>query len=174
MSLASKTSFLEFIARTNPKIYDVLYPHGPKISTGTRNLMASMLVKAIARELPDSKSVKELKRVGQTLFENGKKSMSYEDDDWCPTWPKTNIPRIFWPDPSPWPWLRGVDEIMLNPQPLPPREPIYYGALITQLAEVVSIGNTAEILRIIGSSLMKQSSEILSDISSFSNIENGK
>ena len=42
---------------------------------------------------------------------------------------------------------------MLNPQPLPPREHAYYGALLIMLADAVSMEKAKGILRNVGTSL---------------------
>ena len=48
---------------------------------------------------------------------------------------------------------------MLNPQPLPPHEHVYYGALLTMLADAVSVEKVGDALRNIGASLMNTSVE---------------
>lgn len=166
MNLFSKTAQLVFFARLKPEIYDSLIPHSAKISEGTRNVMASMIVKAITKEVTDSTIANKLESVGKSLFKAGAESMDYGDDNWC----LTPIPHHFGPSPEPWlakeiivgqpiPWS-WIEEAMLNPQPLPPHEQSYYGALITMLADAVSLDKLSENLRDIGASLMKQNTRI--------------
>ena len=71
MNLTSITSFLEYAARLNPSIYDAIHPQGPVLSEGTRNVMAAMVIKSIAKKINDSNAAKELQWVGRSLFETG-------------------------------------------------------------------------------------------------------
>lgn len=154
MNLTSITSFLEYVARLNPAIYDAIHPQGPVLSKGTRNVMASMVIKSIAKKVNDSNAVKELQWVGRSLFENGAQSMSYDDDDWC----GTPYPHRFGPHYQA-EFLNFGEEVMLNPQPLPPHEHAYYGALLIMLADAVSMERAKDVLRNIGTSLMNSSAE---------------
>ena len=188
MNLTSRTSFLVYLAHLNPRLWEVLYPHVPVISEGTRHVMASMVIKSVTKEIKDPNIAIELQLTGKSLFESGAKSMSYDDDDWCPTlpphhfkWPEpqpwlANINSIFGPHPEPWRLIFGGEDVMLNPQPLPPREQTHYGALLTLLADAVSISEQADVLRNIGYSLMKQSSKEIyendsSNIPSYSGVK---
>lgn len=151
MSLSSKTAFLAYLARLNPRLWEIIHPHVPKVSIGTRDVMAAMVIKAIVPEINDAKIAKELQAMGKRLFTAGTKAMSYEDDDWCPTRPR---PMPF-PDPIPWMSLfSGIEDSMLNPQPLPPREHRYYGGLLTVLSEAVSQKEIATSLQRIGTALL--------------------
>jgi hypothetical protein len=99
MSLTSRTSFLLFlssIGKLNLAALDALIPHGPVISVGARDAMASMIIKSIAREVKGAKLTQELNGLGKKLFTAGAKAMSYNDDDWCGT-----PPHRFGPDPIP-------------------------------------------------------------------------
>jgi hypothetical protein len=49
-----------------------------------------------------------------------------------------------------------LEEAGLNPQPLPPHEQPYYGALLVMLSATLSPGNMQESVRNIGESLMKK------------------
>lgn len=151
MSLSSKTAFLSYLARLNPKLWEIIHPHVPKVSVGTRDVMAAMIVKAIVPEVQDLRVARELQAVGKRLFTAGVKAMNYEDDDWCPTRPRPVLPT----DPIPWVSIfSGLEEVMLNPQPLPPREQTYYGGLLTVLAEAVSSKEISTSLRKAGEALM--------------------
>jgi hypothetical protein len=154
MNLTSITSFLEYAARLNPAIYDAIHPQGPVLSEGTRNVMASMVIKSIAKKINDPNAATELQWVGRSLFETGTQSMSYEDDDWC----GTPYPHRFGPHYQSQ-FLNFGEEVMLNPQPLPPHEQTYYGALLIMLADAVSAEKPKSILRNIGASIMNASAE---------------
>ena len=144
MNLSSITSFLVLLANLKPEIYDALIPHGPKISQGTRNVMASTVIKSMTHEIKDADIVKELQKVGNRLFSAGIKSMSYQDDDWYAITYKPYFGL------SPESWFFERQEVMLNPQPLPPREQGYYDALLTTLAKAVSHKEASEVLSNIG------------------------
>lgn len=160
-------TILEFLAQSHPYLWEILHPHVPKISEGTRQIMTSMVIKSISREIKDADIAEELRRVGESLFEAGAKSMNYDDDDWCGTmWPrhfKFRVPPppdpwyYFGPSPEPWRQFFSFDSIMLNPQPLPPKDRNFYGAMLTALSQAVSIESAAEELRNIGSALMDAS-----------------
>lgn len=154
MSLSSKTAFLSYLARLNPKLWDLIHPHVPKISVGTRDVMAAMIVKAIVPCVKDPTRSRELENVGKRLFGVGVKGMSYEDDDWCPTRPRPKLG----PDPIPWSIFSEFDDVLLNPQPLPPKEQFYYGGLLTVLSETVSSKEIAKSMNKIGEALMETTS----------------
>ena len=154
MNLTSTTSFLAYAARLNPAIYDAIHPQGPVISEGTRHVMVSMVIKSIAKQVNNPTIEKELQWLGKSLFETGIQFMSFDYDDWC----GTRVPHHFGPHPQP-SFLNFGEEVMLNPQPLPPHEHVYYGALLTMLADAVSVEKVGDALRNIGASLMNTSVE---------------
>lgn len=161
MNLSSRTSFLVFLAHFNPELWEIIHPHEPLLTEGSRHVMASMVIKSIAKEVTDSNVAKELNSVGKSVFDSGVKSLSYDEyfEPWGPH-PRPNYLEDlikFGPSPEPWYWVFTREEVMLNPQPLPPHEQSYYGGLLFMLADAVSAENTAEVLRKIGTSLMKQS-----------------
>ena len=153
MNLSANTFFLVYITRMDTALHQVPNQEGTVISEGTRHIMASMIIKAIAKKVKDRNIAKELQWAGKTLFEAGAKAMTYENDDWCATY----WPHYFGPHPEPWHWRFG-EEIMLNPQPLPPEDG-YYGALLTVLADAVSLVKMPDILRNIGYSLKEMKVE---------------
>ncbi len=65
MSLSSKTAFLSYLARLNPKLWEIIHPHVPKVSIGTRDVMAAMVIKAMVPEITDVKMAKELQAMGK-------------------------------------------------------------------------------------------------------------
>ena len=150
MSLSSKTAFLSYLARLNPKLWEIIHPHVPKVSIGTRDVMAAMIIKAIVPCVKDPGKSRELENIGKRLFTVGVKGMSYEDDDWCPTRPRPKLG----PDPIPWSIFSEFDEVLLNPQPLPPREQFYYGGILTLLSEAVSSKEISTALNKMGAALM--------------------
>ncbi|MEO6071358.1 MAG: hypothetical protein ABIN57_12745 [Chitinophagaceae bacterium] len=151
MNLSSKVAFLSYLARLNPRLWEIIHPHVAKISVGTRDVMAAMIVKAIVPGIKDARIAKELQSAGKKLFVSGSKAMSYDDDDWCPTWPHPH----FEPDPVPWLTVTsGFEEVFLNPQPLPPKEQAYYGALLSVLSEAVSIKEIGTVLQKSGAQLL--------------------
>ena len=155
MNLSSKVSLLALLARRDPRIWEIIHPHVPMLSEGTRHVLASMVVKFVAKDLKDEGLAHELHGVGKQLFEQGVSAMSYEDDDWCGTpWPHHRNPDHLGPQPEPWSVLFGLDDVMLNPQPLPPKEKTYYGALLVALADTIKTSSAAETLRNLGSSMM--------------------
>jgi len=156
MNLTSITSFLAYAAKLNPAIYDAIHPQGPILSEGSRDVMASMVIKSVAKRVNEPSIEKELQLAGKNLFEAGLKSMSFEDDDWC----GIRVPHRFYPQPQP-SFLNFGEERMLNPQPLPPREHVYLGALLTMLADAVSVENVRDALRRIGTSMMEAPVEVL-------------
>jgi hypothetical protein len=149
MNLTSIASFLAYAARLNPAIYDALHPQGPVISEGTRHVMASMVIKSVAKQVNETTIKKELELLGKSLFDTGTQFMSFDNDDWC----GTRLPHHFSPHQQP-SFLNFGEEVMLNPQPLPPHEHVYYGALLTMLADAVSVEKVQHALRNIGASLM--------------------
>lgn len=148
MNLTSRTSLLLFLAHLDPRLYELLKPHVPILSTGARHVMAATIINDISKEVKDPGIAKELHHVGKHLFNAGKETLDY-DDELC-YWPKPPIP------PRPWHDLLGLEETELNPQPLPPQEQPYYGALLIILSNTLSLENMQESVRNIGESLMKK------------------
>ena len=170
MNLTSTTSLLVFLARMKPELWEILFPHVPKVSEGTRDVMASMIIKNIANEIDDPNISERLHIIAKPLFESGKTSMTYEIDDWCPTrpkpqpgWPHHSLDiasEIFGPHPEPWRLSSLGEEVMLNPQPLPPKAlKSQYGAILTLLAEAITLDNISQDLREMGRGLLEVQSE---------------
>ncbi|MDO6433467.1 hypothetical protein Q4E93_22835 [Flavitalea sp. BT771] len=148
MNLTSRTSLLVFLAHLDPRLYEPLKPHVPMLSAGARHVMAATVINDISKEVKDAGISKELLRVGKLLFNSGKETLEYEDE-LC-YWPKPPIP------PIPWYELLGVEEAGLSPQPLPPHEQPYYGALLVLLSHTLSPERMQESVRHIGESLIKK------------------
>lgn len=154
MNLTSITSFLAYTARLNPAIYDAIHPQALVISEGTRHVMAAMVIKSISKQVKEPTIEKELQWMGKSLFDTGIQFMNFDDDDWC----GTRVPHHFGSDQQ-LSFLNFEEEVMLNPQPLPPRVNVYYGALLTMLADAVSVEKIQDALRNVGASLMNTSVE---------------
>ena len=181
MSLFSKTAALAFFARLHPEVYEILKPNVPLISESARNILGSAVIKSIAQKVTDEGIAEHLHSAGKTLFKAGIESMDYDDDFFPWPHPKPNYlddVLNFVPSVEAWRFSVGGEEIMLNPQPLPPHEQSYYGALLTILAEAVSVKDISENLRNIGNSIMKQNTgyneEPAPNIRSYSTIESEK
>jgi hypothetical protein len=177
MNLFSKTASLLLIASLDPRVQDALIPH-THFTEKSFHMMASSVIKSIAQKVTDADTAGELNSAGKSLFQDGLESISYDDEFWPWPNPKPNyLGEIINFGPSPEPWLLSIggEEVMLNPQPLPPHEQSYYGALLTMLADVVSLEDVSVNLRNIGASLMGQTSSdddnYTPDIPSYSNIE---
>ena len=146
MNFTSRTSLLLFLAHLDPRLNEPLVPHLPILSAGARRLMAAAIIKTISKGVKDAAISKELHQIGKTLFERGKETSKYDDP--YGSWP---------PPPRPWHDLLGIDEEEgINPQPLPPHEQPYYGALLFLLSNTFSLENLQESVRNIGESLMKK------------------
>jgi hypothetical protein len=147
MDISSAIIWLAVFARKNPSIYDAIFPHGPRTSKGTQQVMISMIIKRVSRELKEADTATRLNEIGKNLYASAVNAMSFDDDDW-----------LRGPQPDPWRSIFG-EEVMLNPQPLPPRESPYYGALLTLLADAVDTDNISDQLREIGALLMSNASD---------------
>jgi hypothetical protein len=158
MTINSKAELLAYLARQNPRLWEILHPHVPKVSLGTRQLMAAMVVKSISREVADRAMAKSLNEVGKSLFSEGTRAMNYEDDDWCGTpWPhKFPGGNPVDPDPVPWRFIFHND-VMFDPQPDPPVGQLqaFYGATLITLADAVGTSQMAGRLQELGNALMK-------------------
>lgn len=153
MNLTSRTAWLVWLAHRDPKLWEIIHPHVPVMSEGTRQVWAAMIIKSVANEISNREAKLDLQEMAKKLFSIGTRAMNYDDDGWCGTpWPHHfPIPD---PHPDPWNWMSRGDETMLNPQPLPPRE-TYYGAILTLLADGISSREIGARLKNIGASLIK-------------------
>jgi hypothetical protein len=161
MNLLTQTSTLLFLAHLNPEAIDALTPHIPVVSENVRNLIASAVIKSIAQKVTDANASKALHAVGKSLFEAGLKAMDYDDDYW-PVHPKPYYHEelIDFKIHSESSFSISVgEEVLLNPQPLPPHEQKYFGAILSVLSETLSLENEVKELRSISSYLMKQSKD---------------
>jgi hypothetical protein len=152
---ARKTSmFLYLIAKINPQAWDAIIPHGPKISAAAREYMIAMALKGFSAELSNRAVSGRLANVQKRLVASAGSRLAadYGDDDWCGTpWPK----RFPFPEPGPFPWF-SFSDVMLNPQPLPPKAlGKEIGGYLLLLSEATAHEAAAKELKSIGNSLIR-------------------
>ena len=153
---ARKTSmFLYFVAKIRPEAWDAIIPHGPKVSLASREYMIAIALKGFSSELGKRAGTQKLASIQKTLvnFAGEQLAADYGDDDWCGTpWPR-KFPLPF-PEPDPFPWFSFAD-VMLNPQPLPPKElQKEIGGYLLLLSESTSQEGVAKDLKSVGNSLL--------------------
>jgi hypothetical protein len=145
--------FLYIIAKLKPEAWDAIHPHGPRVSIASREYMIAMAVKGFASELSNHVVARRLAGLQKTLvkFASERIAADYDDDNWCPT---GGVPV---PIPGPGPFGFSFEEVLLNPQPLPPkalRREI--GGYLLALSGATSLEGVAKELETIGSSLIRQ------------------
>lgn len=153
---ARKTSmFLYLVARIDPRAWDAIIPHGPKVSIAAREYMIAMALKGFSAELNNRAVSGKLATIQKRLVESAGSRLAadYGDDDWCGTpWPK-KFPFPF-PEPGPFPWF-SFSDVMLNPQPLPPKAlGKEIGGYLMLLSEATGNEAIAKDLKSIGNSLI--------------------
>jgi hypothetical protein len=160
MNARKSTAFLYFLGKLNPKAWDAIIPHGPKISRAGREYLIAHALKGFAAELENRAVVSKLTRVQTRLVESAAQSLvaDWDDDGWCGTIPRLPFP---WPgptpgpDPEPYPWRSAFSDVMLNPQPLPPKErQREIAGYLLMLSEVTSLDDVATELQSIGNNLL--------------------
>lgn len=152
MNARSTSYFLYLIGKLKPEAWDAIHPHGPRVSVASREYLIAMAVKGFAAELGNRAVARRLSAVQKTLvnFAAEHIATSYDDDDWC----GTGRPRI--PLPGPRPFGFSFEDVMLNPQPLPPRElQREIGGYLLMLSEATSQRGAAKDLDTIGKSLVR-------------------
>lgn len=176
MNLTSQTELLVMLAHRDPRIWEILHPHTPILSEGTRQVIASIIIKAVAKKLKDKETAGELYDAGKKIFTQGKKMMDYDLDDlgapfhlhFHSPW---DLSSFFFPVPRP-NWLLDLlnkisanptiigfnsNDASLNPQPLPPGPPeeLYFGAILILLSDAISSKEIAVKIKKTGSDLLK-------------------
>jgi hypothetical protein len=152
MNARRSSLFLYIIGKLKPEAWDAIHPHGPRVSVASREYMIAMAVKGFASELSDTAAAGKLAGVQKTLvkFASEKIAAGYDDDDWCPTG------RVPIPIPEPNPFGFSFEEVLLNPQPLPPKElQREIGGYLLVLSGATSLEGVAKELETIGSSLIR-------------------
>lgn len=157
---ARATSLLLFlIAKLRPEAADAINPQGPKVSVASREYMIAIALKRFSAELDDHALVQKLEGIQKTLvtFAGAQLVANYGDDDWCGTPWKGKIPV---PVPEPGPFLGfSFGNLMLNPQPLPPKEAHReIGGYLLMLSEATSQNGVAKELEAMGHGLLGRSS----------------
>jgi hypothetical protein len=146
---ARKTSiFLYLVAKLRPEAWDAIIPHGPKVSVASREYLIALALKGFASELADKAAGQRLNAIEKTLVGAASAQLvsDFDDDNWC----GTPYPHRFGPGV-----LGALDEVMLNPQPLPPKDlQREIGGYLVMLSEVTSQASAAKELQVLGNSLM--------------------
>ena len=152
MNARSTTRFLYLFARLKPEIWDAIIPHGPRVSIASREYLIAMAIKGFASELSHHMDVSKLAAVQKSLIKYASERIvaDYDDDNWCGTG-RPPIPRR---GPHLFEFL--PDEVMLNPQPLPPKElQREIGGYLVMLAEATSLEAVTKELGSIGYELVR-------------------
>jgi|SRR6185312_9655772 len=146
---ARKTSiFLYLLAKVRPEAWDAIIPHGPKVSAASREYLIALALKGFASELADKAVTQKLGGIAKTLAgaAGSQLSADFDDDNWC----GTPYPPRFGPGV-----LGAIDEVLLNPQPLPPKDQQReIGGYLVMLSEATSQEAAARELQSLGNSLM--------------------
>lgn len=154
MNARSTSLLLYLLAKIKPEAWDAIIPHGPKVSVGARDYLIALAIKGLSAELKAPAAVKKLTDIQKRLAGHaaGRLEADFDDDNWCGT---------PWPRPFPWPgpsldsslWS-PFSEVMLNPQPLPPKElQKQIGAYLVLLSEATSSKEIGGQLAEVGRSL---------------------
>jgi len=152
MNARSTSRFLYLIAKLKPEIWDAIHPHGPRVSSASREYLIAMAIKGFESELSEHTDVGKMADLQKSLvkFAGERIAADFNDDNWC----GTGRP------PIPLPGLRSFgfsfDEVMLNPQPLPPKElQREIGGYLLMLAEATCVEGVAKELERIGNGLVR-------------------
>jgi hypothetical protein len=140
--------FLYLIARLKPEAWDAIHPQGPIVSIASREYLIAMAIKGFQAELSDQGDAGKLADTQRTLvkFAAGRIAADFEDDNWCLTPPHPIGPH---------PFGFSLDEVSLNPQPLPPKElHREIGGYLLMLSEATSLEGVSKDLGSIGSRLL--------------------
>lgn len=133
-TLVGIKSKIQFLARLNPKIWDVIPKRPFPFSNAHMELMVADAVKNASALVADKKIGKELRAFSRSMAESAGTSIvaSWEPgDDICPPWP--------WPWPGPWPWLGDAEGPHPDPwKPVAAAEQIELAHALTQLAGLTS------------------------------------
>jgi hypothetical protein len=140
--------FLYLLAKIRPEAWDAIIPHSPQVSIASREYLIAMAVKGFSAELPNKAVGQKLGAIGKALvgFAGQQLAADFDDDNWC----GTPYPRKHGPSP-----LGSFEEVMLNPQPLPPQElEREIGGYLVMLSEATSQQSAAKELQSVGNSLL--------------------
>ena len=140
--------FLYLLAKMRPEAWDAIIPHGPKVSVASREYLIAMALKGFSSELTNKAVGEKLGALGKSLagFAGSQLTAEFDDDNWC----GTPVPGRHGPGP-----LASFEDVMLNPQPLPPKElDREIGGYLVMLSEATSQKTAAKELQSLGHSLM--------------------
>src|SRR3569623_519673 len=140
--------FLYMLAKIRPEAWDAIIPHGPRVSVASREYLIAMALKGFSSELANKAVSQRLVALQKNLvaFAGQQLSADFDDDNWC----GTPYPGKHGPGP-----VVSFEEVMLNPQPLPPKDlEREIGGYLVMLSEATSQQATAKELQSLGNSLM--------------------
>jgi len=140
--------FLYMLAKIRPEAWDAIIPHSPKVSVASREYLIAMALKGFSSELANKAVSQKLAAVQKNLvgFAGQQLSADFDDDNWC----GTPYPGKHGPGP-----VALFEEVMLNPQPLPPKDlEREIGGYLMMLSEATSQQAAAKELQSLGSSLL--------------------
>jgi hypothetical protein len=143
--------FLYMIAKIHPEAWDAIVPHSPSVSVASREYLIAMALKGFSAELSNKAVAQKLGGVQKALagFAGQQLSADYDDDNWC----GTPYPGKYGPGP-----LASFEDVMLNPQPLPPKEiDREIGGYLVMLSEATSQASAAKELQSLGNTLLANS-----------------
>jgi hypothetical protein len=140
--------FLYIIAKIRPEALDAIIPHSPSVSVASREYLIAMALKGFSAELSNKAVAQKLGAIQKGLvgFAGQQLSADFDDDNWC----GTPYPGKHGPGP-----LASFEDVMLNPQPLPPKElDREIGGYLVMLAEATSQASAAKDLQSLGNTLL--------------------
>lgn len=140
--------FLYMLAKIRPEAWDAIIPHGPKVSVASREYLIAMALKGFSSELANKAVAQRLGALQKNLvaFAGQQLSADFDDDNWC----GTPYPGKHGPGP-----VSFFEEVMLNPQPLPPKDlDREIGGYLVMLSEATSQQAAAKELQSLGHSLL--------------------
>lgn len=153
MNARKASMFLYLIGKLKPAAWDAINPHGPKISIASREYMIAMAIKGFSTELENRTVGRKLSALQKALvdFASAHLAQDFGDDDWC----GTPFSRPFpFPEPDTFPWF-SFSDVMLNPQPLPPKaRQKEIGGYLLLLSEATTLAEVANGLQAIGDNLI--------------------
>jgi hypothetical protein len=136
------------LAKIRPEAWDAIIPHGPKVSVASREYLIAMALKGFSSEITNKAVSQKLAAVQRNLagFAGQQLAADFDDDNWC----GTPYPGKHGPGP-----VAFFEEVMLNPQPLPPKElDREIGGYLMILSEATSRQDAAKELQSLAHSLM--------------------
>jgi hypothetical protein len=136
------------LAKIRPEAWDAIVPHSPKVSVASREYLIAMALKGFSSELTNKAVSQKLAAVQRNLvaFAGQQLSADFDDDNWC----GTPYPGKHGPGP-----VAFFEEVMLNPQPLPPKDlDREIGGYLMLLSEATAQQEAAKELQALGHSLM--------------------